>query len=522
MGANSITELALKAITDEDQIERLYSTPEAVLSYLRDNQNFKSLALQLRETMIKAGLCTDQSSTNDFVNILFERLTEQDVSVHRAKARNKNTIKKWFNGKTTSIRFRNDAIEVCFALSLSLDLTNEFLTKCGHHRLNVRNAYDAIYMYCLLNNRPFEVVTKLIKDYDVAIASDASSTSKSSGAEFIHNGDTTLILEQTLLENSDWNNDDEFFITFLKPNKERFLGYSATAVKEYYLLKNKLFISVFLRIVSSEEHEIDSVNEQQDKVYEVYAPVSFAVRSALEKCSAETHPLHTAYSILNKRINYSKEALREILHISLSNDDVQLQKIIAEVLQDIMSTEGVLKAAIKSIKDLDTQRIRERSESELSDSVMKYFPIDDTFVDFENDPTVIMRGMATRKAIVLMYFIIYSYELSMYISDFNYTSAVFEDEELGFDEFFEQLNQILDNCQLNRLYPANQFDWLILRSINELIINITSQDDIEYSDDSPLKFFNDVILLSFGDDPDEFYLENESINENQFLNRKHE
>ena len=57
------------------------------------------------------------------------------------------------------------------------------------------------------------------------------------------------------------------------------------------------------------------------------------------------------------------------------------------------------------------------------------------------------------------------------------------------------MNTILDYCQLPRLYPANQFDWLILRSIREIEI-VESIADGERA----LEFFNEVLQYSFGDE----------------------
>ena len=59
---------------------------------------------------------------------------------------------------------------------------------------------------------------------------------------------------------------------------------------------------------------------------------------------------------------------------------------------------------------------------------------------------------------------------------------------MGFGEFFDSLNIILDYCQYSKLYIKNQFDWLILKSIWEIENNYETTEG-----NSPLEFFNDVL-----------------------------
>ena len=49
----SITELSYRALTDAELLATKYLTIEEVIDYLKDDSNFKSLAEQLKETMIK-------------------------------------------------------------------------------------------------------------------------------------------------------------------------------------------------------------------------------------------------------------------------------------------------------------------------------------------------------------------------------------------------------------------------------------------------------------------------------------
>ena len=100
---------------------------------------------------------------------------------------------------------------------------------------------------------------------------------------------------------------------------------------------------------------------------------------------------------------------------------------------------------------------------------------------------------SVRKAVILMYYISYAYEYRRYMDDYSYQSSLFG--EMGFSEFMEGLNGLLNRCRLSPLYPANQFDWLILRSIREFEIA-----DPEEETDDPVAFLNEVLDFSFGEE----------------------
>lgn len=488
----NITQLAFKAISDDQLLLDKYSTPEAVLDYLEDTKNFKNLSDQLKETMREAGVCDENSSQEHYVDTLYERLVKQDTECGKEKTRNINTVKRWLNGTTQSIRYRTDVIEICFALELDSELAVSLLNKCGYNGFNVRNAEDAAYLYGILNHRPLSVVRKIIDDFNSHMAESQNNGSES--FDNVHSGCTTYFLDQ-IMGNSNWTNDDEFLNTFLIPNKAKFIGYTAAAVSEYYVLKNRLFIVVLMDAVSSynEGHLVSEYNDDSNEdITHNDIPVSFAVKSALRKCSESSSVLNAVNSMLKEDMSNTNDILSQIKEIIIHSDtDIDTQMQIADFLNDIMKIEGVLKFAVKSIRG-EKDRIRKYSESALKDTVMKEFPNDKSFANFEKDYSKISRDMATRKAIILMYYITYAYEYSSYIMDYTYESEIFGD--MGFAEFMDGLNLILSKSKLPPLYPANQFDWLILRSIREFDIS-----DLEDAD-SPIEFFNDVISFSFGDE----------------------
>ena len=488
----NITQMALRAATDEELLYEKYSTADAVLDYLLEESNFKSLADVLKETMVKAGLCEEDISPSKFVEILHKCIKVQDEECGLSETISRKTVNRWLTGATKSIRDRDDAIKICFALKLNLELTTNLLCKCGFSVLNVRSAKDATYLYCILNNRPWNAANHILESYCTSSSEEDTKVVRSQND---HSGSTTILMENQLFANSDWENDDEFLNTFLIPNKSKFIGYAKTALNEYYTLKNKLYLLVFMYTAHDEEHLIfERYEDIENDISQKDIPVSLAVRSALRKSSNSSLLLYPAFSLLKEDLRNTMKALDEVLKIADSNTDIESQIQISDFLNDIMKTEGFLKYTIECIRGKDG-RIRKYSDSELKDSVMKEFPDDHSFANFEKDPSRISQGMAVRKALILMYYMAYSFEYSSYLTDYEYTSDLFG--EMGFSEFIEGLNKILSNCKLAPLYPANQFDWLILRSIREFEVSENLEDN-----DSPLDFFNEVISFSFPPDPE--------------------
>ena len=177
-----------------------------------------------------------------------------------------------------------------------------------------------------------------------------------------------------------------------------------------------------------------------------------------------------------------------------NQDDIDNLKYLNDFFEDIIKKEGLLKKVLPFIRG-ENGRIRRLRESSLHDTVLKEFPIPKVFADFENDPRSIHNdnNMSVRKAIILMFFIAYTYELTRSAIDDQYTSPYFG--IMGFDDFIEQLDSILSKCKLPILYPASQFDWLILMCIRQF--DLYSPGD---TGETLIKFFNDVLLFSFPSD----------------------
>ncbi len=481
----SITELAKRAVTDEYMLAE-YATPEKVLEYLMDDSHFRTLANLLKETMIIAGVCPQGASLTQFINKFYAALSDVESLCSAEKPITKKTVSRWFDGTSKSIRNRDTAIKICFALQLDESQATTFLNKCGFNGFNVRIVEDVVYLYCLVKKKPMSTAKGLLNAYEAFSGAVEQDPSIQEAGE-VHSGHTTVQLQNWLNDffcETIWSTDEDFLCSFLIPNKPKFIAYSATLQKEYYLLKNTVFLNVLYDRIGEEGETIShGVFEQTDipmteKVVAVFSRYNGKLlSSAKERCNNDVANVVKAISEI-QAICANDLTLNELSHLSA-------------FLNEIITDEGFLKYVIESYKSAGN-RLRRKTDSLLADSIMKEFPGKDSFATFENAPQVGAYGLTVRKAMVLMYFFAFAYEYTRELVS-EYASPMFEN--CSFDCFYDSLNLLLRKCQLAPLYYANHFDWLVLRCVREF----ECVDPLE-KDQVPLKFMSDILALSFLDE----------------------
>ena len=552
----TVTRLAYSKIMENDLMMNKELDPRKVLDYLRNGNNFKKISDLLKETMIKAGIPRDTKellknykkktvneylsdikkedcnfvklSTDDdiicFSTALFEllkKLENECIYKKRSFSWNTNIVNRWFNGNndsqnmnytSSSIREREDAIFICFALGLDFDSTQEFLNKSGHPILNVRNAEDATYAYCLLNNRPLSVAKELMAAYELIVkyGYDKNLDTAEKKVDKENSGNTTQTIRTKLVKVC-WEDDDSFLNSFLIPQKDNFISFSKNALHEFLRLK----ISTYLYILNI------IINNDPKQKY------ALKFKKHLTNSFKDSNLLNNAYSYMNSLKDIESECVGDIKSISavkyiIENIDYsQLEydqlSIISSFLSEILSANNVFALILPSMSVNDDdgkmiyrangksffiseikngyliedphhikkERIVRKEDSKAYDSISKYinivkktrvdtrnektshsilkdsalknFPQRQFFTGFENDPG---NGSAAtlRKAIILLYYLNYIYHANSSIS----FPELNEEHEYGIDSFIKNLNNILGKCQLGKLYLANQFDWLIL------------------------------------------------------------
>lgn len=577
-----VTQLAYSFIEEDLLVMNDELDPMDVLDFLQDGDNFKRVADLLRETMIIAKIPADTKKvlkgyptinsflndlktrkidvlvlnesdpTDSFINALLSLLSKQeDECLHRKRkySWNRPTITRWFskNGTSESIRSREDAIAICYALGLDYPTSRDFLNRSGHAIFNIRNQEDAVYIYCLTNHRPFSVAKELIHKYSERTASFHISEEES----ITHAGNTTILLANQILGNSNWESDDDFFNSFLLPNMANFISYSRTALREYYKIKNPIYLLALKTLVSYEIEKDDNAgvgfNKRKIQEYmhkaqkdrDITIPMSsvqvtYNFVNKLRKYADSSALLKEAYDMLDvhverivekgwkeedfKTVNNSLDVIDYIIrNYSMYSNDEKEQETISDFLTDTVTAYKMLSIWLPSVvtddedgnkyvqeyidadgrikKRIQTKDKRQRAynQSALSDTVLSSFPHRNFFTLFEKHPEKLIHDITIRKAIILLFYMNYARNLIQEISNPNATE---EETAFGFDNFYKSMNTILGNCQLGKLYYANPFDWLILESIKKLE-TYNDEDDLE----NPVSFLDKVLSFSF--DPED-------------------
>lgn len=609
MQMGDVTQIAYNFINEDLLSMNNELDPETILDYLMDEDNFRKLSDVLKEAMAAAGIpkdtkkringystvneflstarenrddkatlsksgdpdmLSDTDDTDLFINPLLALLSKQDSEcdvLKRRKPWNRPTVRRWFSGEAASIRDRDDAIAVCFALGMNYKDARSFLNRCGHAVFNVRVPEDAVYIYCLVNHRPLSAAGKLIfafylgnndpendapdnndlqnddlkndkpndktkndKPENIDPENDKPESpivSGSSGKP--RRGDTTALLAKQITSGSSWENDSDFLRTFLVPHTSDFISYSRNALHEYYKLRNHLYLSALKVLVKEEEtgnnggfHQreiqkyIHSVNKQ--------VPVTVPIESVqttqdfingLKKYSSDSVLLSKAQDMLDvrvirispgwkeedfKTVNNSAEVIDFIMaNIDDASDDESGQTAVSDFLSETVGAYKMLSVYLPGTVYGDRKagekdnRQSSYGQSVLKDTVLRSFPHRTFFSEFEKNPEKLVHTMTIRKAVILLYYMDYAQEMMREMAS---PSASFE-SEFGFESFIEKMNSILGKCQLGKLYPANQFDWLIVECVRKLEICFDEDDMV-----NPMSFLDNVIELSFGADED--------------------
>ena len=460
------------------------------------------------------------------------------------------------NNTSKSIRSSEDAVSICFALALDFKESQDFLNKIGKAVLNIRSAKDAIYIYCLIKHESLCKAMDLFESYEKSEVKDAEELFSKTTS-----GNTTNIMEDKLFNLSNWNTDESFLDTFMIPNRKNFIEYSKTALREYYKLKLPIYLYTLRMQLKRESDNYkewrikQKINKKSDMRLEdddnedlkECTKVSQRFVSKLKKYSSELPLFMKADDMVDihvglkdkkggyasDNINYSNNLIEvcdyliESINITNLNDKELI--IISDFLNDVVTAYIMLKNWLPSVADNDEDgseytdkngniiikdsRKRKYSDSKLSSAYnvekntlvqnntnsnlfLDSFPERTFFTKYENNPANKNLSKAIRKTIILLYYLNYAYASTGKLSSLNNMGEF----ELGFDSFIRNLNNILGKCQLGKLYLANQFDWLILESVEALETN----DEKYYEGKLPSQFLNEIIDLSFSeeDDPD--------------------
>ncbi len=478
-----ITETARQRILYDQNYEAKYKNPDAMLSYIEDGGNFRTLASLIKDTMIKSGVCSSDADDGEFkrtlTDLLFQAENESDSSVSKDSVRKR--VARWIDGNVKSIERVESAMEICFALNLSLDETNEFLNKAGFCSLNIRKVEDAIYFYCFLQNdngnkKTFADAQNLIRRFYTEESDDVITDDE----EIMNNPNGTTVYLMDALYNANWETDDDFLISYMLRNKCRFLGYSKHALFEYHKVKNILFVtSLLFRARNAEGDYVES-----------------AVRAALGKVEigGDADPADVFLDQINEAEAYDVllKVKEYIFNLPYAPESIKSQIAISRFLLNVSSPKDLYKTTLKvlvnngemhSFKSFLEIRGNLVNEEALASSEMNPFLSADR-----------NKADTNRKMLILFLYLLFSFDIYRKKNESGKKAeadnlSLFDD--LSFMGFVNSANKALEMSSFGPIYLPNKFDCFIVMSVRNAEIAASYGECVE----SPFEFTNEVFRL---------------------------
>jgi hypothetical protein len=413
----------------EDYIEA--ELAKNISEFLSDDANFRSfydgVVQQLRiiaERDENKKLIT-AIETND-KDTIFKALRKllQDKGVYTNRPGENEKL--WFENKT--LPTKPNAIKLCFAFGLSSKSTpktaGEFLFRvCKINGFNYRVADDIIFLYTLEHGKSHAYALELIKKYEERV--------KATGVTF-NDGEETRSTQQIQAMFPDLSVINETtFMEILYQHAHDFIGYNKTAKRALQELFDKL--------TDTYKVGVEFINwvwqGDDDNCY-----YRGERESDISDCDGTD--LHT----------YVSDGRRTDIEVY---DEVVVSKFIDALIAKKKVDE---KIALKN--SLSTIIENWSNKTELEN--LKSYAADN------RDATTADGKKATSKSnyyhhifargtFILLYFNKYYLECESYFSENDYPNTKF------FHLFYDELNQALQECSYSALYPANPFDWLILK-----------------------------------------------------------
>ena len=463
-----ITAFAIRAL-EEDSC--LFETAEECLSFLEDDSHFKNISKELTEVLHET--CGISGEEKALINELCSRIMDLEYPDGYSKDAFKNkrkTVERWFT--KNKVPGRPYAIKICFALGLGYKEAVQFLRKgCKSYGFNVRSAEEAVYMFCLLNGKSYQEAEELLRQYrELDAKAESSKMKEASPEKESTDSHTTRFLIDSLksgkCNDKTWEDSESFLQNYLLPNRIRFTNYAKTATRFYYDLKEELQVNVI-----SDNLDVDILNSEIGR--EEKKSCLLSLMEILQRYSASYEDIDKLYNSLANDFSSATTVWKDFVSIlsdtkhplfekknTLLNKLMPLEDLLRNILCDVpydwskFSYEKGKKGGEVTVKsDRDFASYKRSLLKDLVQGIL----LKNTFEDFEDAPELNTYTASSRKIIILMFYLNYVY-------DWKHKKT---EKEKSYNLFFDELTDMLDDCQFACLYHADPFDWLILRSIRE-------------------------------------------------------
>jgi len=387
------------------------------------------------------------------------------------------------------------AISTCFALKLTVDQTNDFLAKANLGPLTANIADDVIYMYWLTKNaeetpdeeREFaknnlEQARNWIRDYQQDYSADPEAITTrdlkeaidfSLDPELFH---TTYLIGGKLppycANEAAWNilieQMDRAKLTLINQNLDKKI--ILTKIKN--LLNDKDTVSVLRLADETRKNLNEAITEQLNFGGQVIT-IRVLWNKVCEQASGDPNGLRIlTNSILGKLTDFMSlvfpgKPLNAKNPFDTADDEIN----IAELFELFPDDRNLKPKNLKSSYiEIDSVKKAQKARH--------YTPI--------------------RKGIILFYFINYYFENGDDILKKIKECPDDATYETIREDYRKNINNLLESCQLPAMYDANQFDYLILKSIYQYYNSIRGASGNEDEElENPYEFFTSVIAEAY-------------------------
>lgn len=394
----------LNLSTDNAQ-DSLFSIDDCneAYQYLQNSANFVSFHTGLTTLMQRCGYTGSSEDVEEKTAYLQQKLAAIHVKITEI------TVRDWFSGKrrpSLDSRSRKLVYEICFALGASFELVQEFFRQVYFSRsFNCHTIKEAVYYYCLHQNHSYDHALEL---YETIKA--MPETAKFEASDPVYTDQIRNALDNC--------RSDEEFLAYFSRNKSIFDRWNQRAL---------FYIEEFIRQIRGTKEDIGRI-EAFKKVGTIPDAKTLAAPSA------------SGLTI--------QEFFMQARHLGLK---WKYRK------QNITSIDFMLEFIIDPIEPVN-------KKAKLPDIVKLNFPSKKTFSKILNRSQSEMSTSydSIRKCLILLKFYHFWVTLELMMDSGNAAEDSQTEYADYFDDFCEEMAQLLEECGYEELYERNPYDWIFL------------------------------------------------------------
>ena len=394
----------LNLSTDNAQ-DSLFSIDDCneAYQYLQNSANFVSFHTGLTTLMQRCGYTGSSEDVEEKTAYLVLKLAAIHVKITEI------TVRDWFSGKrrpSLDSISRKLVYEICFALGASFELVQEFFRQVYFSRsFNCHTIKEAVYYYCLHQNHSYDHALEL---YETIKA--MPETAKFEASDPVYTDQIRNALDNC--------HSDEEFLAYFSRNKSIFDRWNQKAL---------FYIEEFIRQIRGTKEDIGRI-EAFGKVGTIPDAKTLATPPA---SGLITQEFFMQARHFGRKWTYAKQNVTSI--------DFMLEFIIdpIEPVNKKAKLPDIVKLNFPSKKTFS--KILNRSQSETSTS---YDSI--------------------RKCLILLKFYHFWVTLELMMDSGNAAENPQSDYADYFDDFCEEMAQLLEECGYEELYERNPYDWIFL------------------------------------------------------------